>query len=48
MDEMTIIDSAILDNWMDCARCESQICELQGHAYGMVIQRVMAFLKGEL
>ena len=48
MDEMMILDSAILDNWMDCPRCESAICELQGHAYGMVISKIKSFLNGEL
>ena len=47
MDEMLIIDPAILDNWMDCPRCESAICDLQHKAYGMIIRRVMAFLQSE-
>lgn len=47
MDEMLVIDSAIVDSWMECPRCEAMICDLEHKAYGMIIRKVMAFLESE-
>jgi len=47
MDEMTIIHEDILENWMDCPRCEVAVTDCAHKAYGMIIRRVMAFLESE-
>lgn len=47
MDNVTVIDSAILDSWTECPRCESAICETNGKAYGMIISQIMQLLESE-
>lgn len=47
MDNMIVIDSAILDSWTECACCESRICEVQGNAYGRIIKEIMTTLTEE-
>lgn len=42
------IDSRILDDWMECGRCEAMVCDVAEHATDKAIKEIMAILNANL